>query len=315
MADDWQMRGLRASRAQPPNLAANDPTRRALYNAGLEQFEQLLVAAEAVGPAARPLPLFYALSQAGRSIVAALGEDAEIAGHGLREDKVNPPPEDLLHRRIERSPRQDGRDAFSAVSQATGSFLFDGGVELGALWASLPGSYRIPDGSWLPEWRPVLAVLDETSSRGAEGEIRVQAMSAGGNPHLDAVSTLRGRYPSLPADTKVGVKESVELGRGNWFAVLTWDEKMRLEQVATGTILDESALQLRPTLPGQQAPVSDLMSWWTLLFGLSIFARYHPGLWMEALAVDRSELAVPLEAMLDRALSVVPALVHEALFG
>jgi hypothetical protein len=315
MVEDWQIRGLRGSRARPPGMAADDPLRRAIYGAGLEQFEQLLHAAEVVGPAARPLPLFYALSQAGRSIVAAQGKEAEIVGHGLSEDKVDPPPEDLLHRRIERTPRKDRRDAFSAVSDAIGSPTFYGGIELGALWVALPETYRIPDESWLPEWRPALAILDETAYQGAEGEVRVQAMSAGGNPHLDAASTLRGRYPSLPTDTKVGVKEGEGLGRGNWFAVLTWEEKTKLRQVARGTSLDEKALQLRPTLPGQQEQVSDLMSWWTLLFGLSIFARYHPGLWMEALAVDHSELAVPLEAVLDRALAVIPALVHEALFA
>lgn len=314
MTEDWQIRGLRGSRAHPPGMAADDPLRRGIYSAGLEQFEQLLQAAEVVGPAARPLPLFYALSQAGRSIVAAQGRNPEIVGHGLSEDKLDPPPEDLLHRRIERSPRRDGRDAFSAVSEAIGSPTFDGGIELGAFWVALPGTYRIPDGSWTPEWRPALQILDETAYRGVEGEVRVQAMSAGGNPHLDAASTLRGRYPSLPADTKIGAKESEELGRGNWFAVLTWDEKTELGQVARGTALDEKALQLRPTLPGEREQVSDLMLWWTLLFGFSIFARYHPGLWMEALAVDLSELAVPLEAVLDLALSVIPALVHEALF-
>jgi hypothetical protein len=57
------------------------------------------------------------------------------------------------------------------------------------------------------------------------------------------------------------------------------------------------------------------MMWWLLLFGLSIFARYHPELWAETLDVDRSEHAVPLEGVLDRALAIVPALIHNLLLG
>jgi hypothetical protein len=42
--------------------------------------------------------------------------------------------------------------------------------------------------------------------------------------------------------------------------------------------------------------LSPLMLWWVLLFGLSMLARYVPGAWSEALAVNESSLAVPLES-------------------
>jgi len=57
------------------------------------------------------------------------------------------------------------------------------------------------------------------------------------------------------------------------------------------------------------------MTWWVLLFGLSIFARYHPQLWARALDVDGSQHAVPLEGLLDNALLAVPALVYDALLA
>jgi hypothetical protein len=57
-------------RAAPP-LAAQDPEPRAVFSAALQQSEELFAAAEVAGPAAKPLPLFYALSQAGRAIAAA----------------------------------------------------------------------------------------------------------------------------------------------------------------------------------------------------------------------------------------------------
>jgi hypothetical protein len=59
--------------------------------------------------------------------------------------------------------------------------------------------------------------------------------------------------------------------------------------------------------------LSPLVLWWSTLFGLSTFARYESELWLSALDVDKSELAVPLEELLDVAMSSVPALVLEEL--
>ncbi|MEJ7786194.1 MAG: hypothetical protein WKF96_15415, partial [Solirubrobacteraceae bacterium] len=51
---------------------------------GTQQSEQLMRAAQSVGPAARPLPLFYALSQATRAIcVARLDKNYVLTAHGL----------------------------------------------------------------------------------------------------------------------------------------------------------------------------------------------------------------------------------------
>jgi len=316
--DDWILRSLRGTRANPPERAADDPDRRALFGAGLEQFEQLLKASQVVGPPARPLPLFYALSQAGRAIVAAKGADPEITGHGLSEDKSQqPPPIDLLHRRIKRSPSRNGRDAFTAVSRATGAADLKDGIELGAVWSALPETYRIPESSWLEEWRPPLPVLDETSYRGKEGKVQIQAMSMSGNPHHNEVSTLKGRYPTLPPQVEIGLKSADSgLGPGNWIVVLSWDEQYSLDEVAPlSTSTDGQSRHLVPTLPGHDECLSPLMMWWVLLYGLSIFARYHPGLWIKALDVESSELAVPIEGVLDHALTAVPALVHRELLG
>jgi hypothetical protein len=60
--------GIRATRASPPGHAHDDAERRRVYGAALAQFDELIAASAAVGPASRPLPLFYALSQAGRAV-------------------------------------------------------------------------------------------------------------------------------------------------------------------------------------------------------------------------------------------------------
>ena len=51
----------------------------------------------------------------------------------------------------------------------------------------------------------------------------------------------------------------------------------------------------------------------TTLFGLSSIARYDPELWIAALDVNNSQLAVPIEATLDIALDALPELILDAL--
>ena len=319
--EDPTLRLLRGSRAKPPYRARADDHRRGLYGASLEQFEQLLIAAEAVGPSSRPLPLFYALSQAGRAIVAARGEYPEVDGHGLGEDRQTPAAANLLHRRVKRRPAQNGRDAFGAVSRAIGSPEPKTPIELGEVWVGLPDTYMIPASAWQPDWRPVLVVFDDNPWKNKEGEVEVQVASFGGNPHHDEMSTVVARrYPSLPGGTKLARKGngSTTLPPGNWIAVLSWNSEHDVDSIAPknhGISSTGSSRHLRPTLASDSELLNPLMLWWVLLFGLSVFARYHPSLWMEALEVDRSELAVPLEGILDKGLSVIPALVHHELLG
>lgn len=81
--------GLRATRWDPPGGATENAERRRTYVFALEQAEQMFRAAESVGPAARPLLVFYGLSQAGRAIAAAAvkveADDGwQLKGHGIR---------------------------------------------------------------------------------------------------------------------------------------------------------------------------------------------------------------------------------------
>lgn len=312
----WMLRNIRGTRATPPGLAANDQQRRAIYSAGIEQFEQLLEASRGISPSARPLPLFYALSQAGRAIVAAKGSSPKIDGHGLSQDRRQPQPSELLHRRIKRVHSQSGMDAFGAVSRAIASPDLCGSVAIGALWVALPGTHRIPEAAWCQDWRPALTVLDHSDPRAEQlGMVVIRAMSFSGNPHLSELETLENRFPSLPADVRFNVPpHGEELGPGNWEVAMAWKAESPLDTVAVAdpSVPNESR-SLLPTLPEHGEVLHPLMMWWVLLFGLSVFARYEPELWMEALNIDRSQLAVPLEAVLHRALEAVPALIHEEL--
>jgi hypothetical protein len=140
-----------------------------VFLAALEQSEQLMRAAEEVGYAARPLALFYSLSQAGRAIAATrlLGETWRLAGHGLHEpfDQVGV---DLMHRRIKpqkgsgKVDAQGRRDSFSGVAAASGSGWLTGDVVLGEAWCAIPEMLNHPQMPDLdPTWRRPLIVWDE----------------------------------------------------------------------------------------------------------------------------------------------------------
>src|SRR5687768_9894874 len=82
--EDW--RAVRHRRSRPPGLAEGDQDRTDVFQAALAQSEELWDAAAAAGPASRPLPLFYCLSQAGRAVCAAWtgGAGWRPESHGLR---------------------------------------------------------------------------------------------------------------------------------------------------------------------------------------------------------------------------------------
>ena len=79
----WSL--IRETRSARPGRALDDTERAAVYGSALQQFEELMRAAETTGYASRPLPLFYAISQAGRAVAAAHADEPWIlSGHGLR---------------------------------------------------------------------------------------------------------------------------------------------------------------------------------------------------------------------------------------
>jgi hypothetical protein len=133
---------VQALRAKPPGEAARDDNRRQVFGAALQQFDELLRAAGTVGHASEPLPLFYALSQAGRAIAAAHCPDErwDFKGHGLSvaEDR-----EQIGRTVVKPNPGKDRGDAYSVVADATGSDTLAGLVELRALWASIPNLPRV----------------------------------------------------------------------------------------------------------------------------------------------------------------------------
>lgn len=138
LSDAWQ--DLRALRATPPGLAARDD-RRATYGAALRQAEELAVATRAAGYAAKPLPSFYSLSQAGRALAAARASSAwEPRGHGLMVNTAS--SENVLDTNVE--PRGSSQTSFAIVASAIGSPTLAGPVTVAELWAANPDLRSVP---------------------------------------------------------------------------------------------------------------------------------------------------------------------------
>jgi hypothetical protein len=213
-AGNYMAHELRLSRADPPGLAADDDARRTIYGSALQQFEELLAAAQAVGPASQPLLLFYALSQGGRAIVAAHGESVDLFGHRLTEVRDDQAVS-VLHRRIKRSARDNPPDTFGAVMRATHAPDFNGEVELGAVWAAIPRVHRLPDDAWRPDWRLTLDVRTRVFTPQQPEGMSFEGWSFSGNPLVDRLAAFAdGRYPTLPTNATAGLSG----GEGKWIA-------------------------------------------------------------------------------------------------
>lgn len=150
------MRRLRATRANPPGLAFADDDRRATYAAAVQQHDDLLAAARTVGPLSRPLPLYYAVHQAGKAIAAAWTgpDDWHVRGHGLAEDTSDRTSWQTDVQRFRVKPA--GVGVFGAVARTLGSAGLTGSVEMGALWSALPDVPVPPD---VGRWRLAMRVI------------------------------------------------------------------------------------------------------------------------------------------------------------
>ncbi len=309
---------LRASRAHPPGIPTKDKNGVALYRSALQQAEELSRAAEAAGHASRPLPLYYSLTQAGRAIVAVRGADSRLIAndHGLTFHS-NPPPA-ILNSHV--GPKERGQ--FPLVSAATGSMSPSKVVELGALMASIPELATLPElGSrWLralPVWPHVLTTpFDRAAYDGyAPAHVVLPAIPTSTGDVRTALDpyALNGElFFRNVAGLPPGYVFSAQTPDGVGVEVL-WRIPADGSDPRPGRYGPDGRRWLRPPLCGDALPPTLLMTWWALLFGLSMLARYHPVEWTSALNQDISEVALPLEYALTVALEVIPELVLKAL--
>lgn len=326
--DVW--RRIRALRAQPPGRGGL-PARKATFSAALEQSEQLFAAAASVGYAARPLPLFYALSQAGRAIAASdeLGKDEwRLRGHGIRASDLG--AERVWRVRVQNS----GSGSFTRIAALLGSPSLPEATRLGDVWATLPDlARRLPHDAY--EARALYVKPEEMNVRRYFGGTPVPSSSSdlalawlyGVDSSIereaDQEAALRAqlrRYPTLE-----GYEESIPLrlhpaaAAGETGVRLAWkaeglleqDRARRIEQMCCHSA--DGQLWVAPALPGNSGPLHPLVAWWAVLYALSMLARYEPAAWTTYIDVDCSPDAVAIETLLDHALSELPRLLLEFL--
>jgi len=320
VVSDAAWRQIRALRAAPPMLA-QDARRRAVFGAALQQSQELFDAATAVGPASKPLPLFYALSQAGRAITAAHNPDHTtwaVRGHGLVV-RVN--TEDVRDTIVKANASRAGNDAPSSVAAALASAPLSGSMTLAALVAALPElrelvqlrgaavpALEITPEAELPHWM-------HTRLPPARGTLHVQV------PDSESIDTVLAAYAGV--DGYEHVVPPASLGETGWQQVLlSWPARSAqhappgsrsLRHLSDVADRVDGRWYLRPRLGLSDEPPRRLLVWWALLLGLSSLARYQPAEWVAALDVDRCVLAVDLEETVRVAEREVPKLIATAL--
>lgn len=67
-----------------------------------------------------------------------------------------------------------------------------------------------------------------------------------------------------------------------------------------------------PAIPPLSRKLHPLMAWWAVLYALSMLARYEPARWSAHINVDGSRYAVPIERILELAITQVPVLIRDA---
>lgn len=335
----WHL--LRMARWKPPGLADDGSHRADLFRAAMQQFEELMAAAASTGPASSPLLVYYALNQAGRAILAVREQNddevfATAEGHGLtvKRDSVGP---DLLSVTIK--PKMARTGHFQRVAHATSSPVLQdpGTVTLGALLASLPeladswgddrwpgtaGVYPLMD---LAPRRSVVSVMD--AQLFLQGVARVAVLSDVVQSPEDIARleefypSIRGRNAQLPIAGADNLPGRVEFPTP---AGVGFELRLSVPAGSKAPVADYDALLdaiapeyrwlgrrwLRPELQPGTPPPSALMTWWVVLYALSMLARYYPRAWTAALSVDHSPIAALLERTLSVSLEAVPHLVY-----
>ncbi|WP_395572845.1 YaaC family protein [Streptomyces sp. BK79] len=325
-------RAIRELRPEPPGYAGKGP-RQKLFSAALEQSEQLFTAAASVGPASRPLVLFYGLSQAGRAIAACAPVPADkcrLNGHGIAAAQMDQP--DLGSVTV-KDKGAAGTQSFTQIAAMLGSRSLPDEARLADVWASILEVSLWPLQSTT---RPQLSVSRETH-QGDPNTLQAMVSGLPGNlqdhaspqDREQAVRAWLADYPSLTGYRFRSIGAIPDSGPDSWDSMqgtigcrLVWDvvggeeaAKRRFEDIAPwkGRSLSDSTRVIHARFGGDDRVLHPLLAWWAVLYALSMLARYQPGQWTAQIDVNRSKDAVAIEYLLDSALAAVPELILAAI--
>lgn len=282
-------------RSAPPS---HMPTsRRELFSSALEQAEQQFRAAESIGIESRPLNIYYGLAQAGRAVAAAhtpagTGVSPEVLGHGLTvlDLSASKASDDLLNLRV----RGDGKasTSYGRMASLLGSNPLTEGVGLSAVAAmllELSLDEPVP-GQLLPKF------LED--HRDSEDHFDLPV------PDDDPEARLiKANYPQIREAELLGeVRGFTEDEDGKRVAI----RKFHMPGYRRLVSNYRGSPAAMPACGSNGTPLDPVLAWWSMLYTLSMVARYRPVLWTRAVDVDRSTRAVWLEQLLEKSLDAVP---------
>ena len=316
------VRSLRALRHAPPGYAGQG-ARRTMFQSSLEQCEQFLAAASDTGYATRPVQLFYALSQAGRAIVAAsprVGNQAwRVSGHGLTACTSPVAAADVTVTAAKAG-------LYPAVASAMGAeaLVPDEPVALRELWPVLPETADVPltagamlpalifsQDSWPEEDAFVRADIDwiprQVHDLSGQDRARVQA-------HLDSYPALRSSR--LRRSQPMGGLDWRSEKRGMGLSV-EWRDSTPLALADAKTLEDLAVARYRsaddtfvtPAIGSMATGLHPFLALWAVMLALSSLARYEPATWSKMIDIDQSAEANPIEHLLEETIASVPAAV------
>ena len=342
-ANPW--RRIRAVRFSQSEAEANS-YRRQVFVAALEQAEQMWFAARSVGVVSAPIVLYDALTQAGRAVVAqARGGvfERQGAGHGLRLDFNGRSP-------LEKPSMTDtflsehGNGQVQAIAKVLDSPLLSSRASIAEVVSSLnasdhlrfSGDHPVPLYAYFASpthtpTAPRMSVWNVSLSDLARHGGSIEASDDGvETPVVGDLSGFLEIYPDLanlgPPSTQT-VRAPLNAAAGYlslnlqwadvWSADMSAQEQMSWWAQAFPTLqargtMNEFRIHLVPIVGSNQSALHRLVTWWLVLFGFSILARYHPSHWMRLTDVDTSPEAVVIEALLEQASEEIPTLLaHE----
>jgi hypothetical protein len=305
--DRLRIRALRATF----NRSGDDERRRLVFIGALGQFDELMTAAASVGPASRPLPLYYALNQAGRAIVAQRqmrDQPWEPKSHGLT---VRDPPDGWLQQ-TPIKPQRHENSSFRLLSESIRTARLTEHTTLANVWAAIPNLPKPGLGAGCPRALPLEVVHVDPIVSGTLRRLDGLGVGEGADERLRGM--LSATYPKAADGLQI---DSVEWETAHFEgskAQVSW-------RTSEGTVRPIYASASRylggywliPRLNKAGDVLEPLMLWWCLLHALSQLARYHPAEWTVALDPDNSRWAVSIEQVLGMALSIVPRLVLNTL--
>jgi hypothetical protein len=160
--------------------------------------------------------------------------------------------------------------------------------------------------------RRLRGLVSNQFPQGLDGQLRIPGLLGLGDELRCEVNAakLRALYPELREANVLKFKGgpySEDNGIRTDEAVFSYEGHRDPSRQLRGSTM------LMPACGDSSSALDPLLTWWVLLFALSMITRYKPVQWTEIIDVNRSPLAVPLETMLTKALEAVPIQIHATL--